>query len=175
MKKNNYKKYIIIAISVVLLAGVLAALEYSGVINLFPQNGPTPLQETEQHKAEQQQKKDFIESTDQAGNTKNDGSTKEVTPSQSRIGLSAERTSSTEVTIYTKLQGYSDGSCTLTIENGTKSYQKDAPVIYQDSYSICAGFTIPFDKLGAGTWKITLIATSTNESSVSKTISYEAK
>lgn len=58
--------------------------------------------------------------------------------------------------ITTKLYGYSNGSCQLSISNGTRNIVRQAEVMYQSQYSTCAGFSVPISELGDGTWKIKL-------------------
>lgn len=173
--KMNKKIVIITSASLLLLAALIAGLEYYGVIDFIPNNGPTPLQQAQQKKTEQEQKKDFVESTDEQGRSKDQESESgTVSPptSPDSIELSAKKNSSSEVTIFTKLHGYSAGTCELSIRNSSKNYTKSAPIIYQETYSICAGFSVPTDQLGSGNWEITLRVTPTGSSPISKTISY---
>lgn len=65
-----------------------------------------------------------------------------------------------QVVLHTKLVGYSDGTCSLAVINGTLSYNASALVIYQPEFSTCAGFTIPISKLGSGLWSFTVTVTS---------------
>lgn len=93
------------------------------------------------------------------------------TPSSSdNITVSASQPSSSEVVVSTKLSGYSDGTCNLTIKNGSGTINKSAQVFYQPEFSTCAGFTIDKAELGSGTWAITLTVVSDGET-VSKTTS----
>jgi hypothetical protein len=64
--------------------------------------------------------------------------------------------SGSSVTVLTKIQGVSGGSCTLFITNGNKTNEQTAQVIYQPEFSSCAGFTVPVSSLGAGMWNITV-------------------
>lgn len=73
-----------------------------------------------------------------------------ITPSQS----------GDQVIVSTQLIGYSDGLCSLRIENGTEIYSNQAKVVYAPGFSTCAGFSIPTNSLGPGTWHISLEVTS---------------
>lgn len=86
------------------------------------------------------------------------------------IGLSAQQENNNTVTVFTKLYGYSDGTCNLSVSNGSKSYSTSAAVIYQADFSSCEGFTVPINKLGTGTWSIKL-SVETKGKTYHKTIS----
>lgn len=60
------------------------------------------------------------------------------------------------VVVSTKLGTVPDGTCTLTVTNGEKQNTQTADVIYQPTYSMCAGFSVPISKLGSGTWNMAL-------------------
>lgn len=92
--------------------------------------------------------------------------------SSENITLSADKTSSSSVTVYTQLKDYSDGTCNLTVTNGNQANTQSAPVMYQSQYAICAGFNVPISSLGYGTWSIKLSVTSSG-SITEKTITYE--
>ena len=85
--------------------------------------------------------------------------------------MSTKRENDGSLTITTQLVNYSDGKCDLTIKNGDNTYTQTAPVIYQSTYSTCAGFNIPDNSVPHGTWQISLVVSSkgkvnTNTSSV---------
>lgn len=178
-KKQTFKKSLIIISTIIALVVALAALELTGVIDLMPNSGPTPAQQAEQRKTEEQIKKDFIESSDPRSEEDKDDNTPITTPevptSPETVELSADKTSSSEVTVYTKLHGYSSGTCTLTAKNSDKEFTKTVPVIYQDNYSICAGFTVPVSQLGVGSWDIALSVTPRGGAPIAKNITYELK
>lgn len=104
--------------------------------------------------------------------TTNGQSTTKSSVSTDNITLTASKTSDTSVTVYTQLKDYSDGICTLTVTNGSATNTQTAAVMYQPQYAICAGFSVPIDGLGTGTWSITLSVVS-GGTTVDKTISYE--
>jgi hypothetical protein len=97
----------------------------------------------------------------------------DYTPPTDNAGITiTPRTSGTNVIVSTKLAGYSDGKCTLTVTNSGQTSTLTADVIYAPGYSTCAGFSIPKATLGAGTWNITLNVDS-GGSTTSKSATYE--
>ena len=95
-------------------------------------------------------------------------------PQSKNVELSAKQESNETVTVFTKLIGYSSGTCELVATNGDKTSTQTASIIYQREFSSCAGFSLPISPLGKGLWTLKLTATSTGLSE-SKTISYEVK
>lgn len=155
----------VLVLSVFLIAGVSYRLFNTQDNN---QKGPTPDQTKEQKKTEADSKKDFIESTKDEDLP---GTTPPTPTSVDSIKLSAVQDAGT-VTITSKLTGYSAGLCRLTITNGSSSISENADIIYQPEYSTCAGFNIVKNRLGPGVWNITLYATPTGGSELSKNIEY---
>lgn len=78
------------------------------------------------------------------------------------------------VVVTTKLYGYSDGACVLSISNGDKSTTLNAPVMFQPEYSTCAGFSMPVEQLGSGKWTMKLSITSGGKT-LTKESSYEVR
>lgn len=99
-------------------------------------------------------------------------STSYTPPTDSSNITLATTTSGDQVIISTKLTGYSDGTCSLKITNGTLSIAKDAEVIYAPNYSTCAGFSISTSELGSGVWNIELTVVSGGQTT-SKSASYQ--
>lgn len=83
--------------------------------------------------------------------------------------------SSTSVTLTTKIYSIGDGKCSLIAVNGARKYSAEAEIIYQPSYSTCAGFTVPISKLGSGTWNISLTVTSLDGATASTSTTVEIK
>ncbi len=79
--------------------------------------------------------------------------------SSDNLGLSAYVTDGNAV-IITKLYGYSDGTCTMSLRKATQTVTRSAPILYQSEYSSCAGFSIPVSELSSGQWTVTLDAQS---------------
>lgn len=153
---NKYSKIIIILVILLSLLGLLFILEKTRVTNfiqLHPssENKLTPEQEKAQNDANIESKKNFIEN-EQA---------ETPPPSQetSSVTVTATQLSSSSVTVLTKLLGYPDGTCELSVTNGSKSFSQSAPIIYQPDFSSCAGFSVPIDQLGTGSWSVELSAT----------------
>jgi len=110
-------------------------------------------------------------------NAKENGATGAVVPipsSDDTIEISAKKKESV-VLITTSLKGYEAGTCKLHVTNGTHTYDNAADIIYQPEFSTCAGFSVPLSNLGMGSWKIDLVATPYNGSSVTKTLIYEVQ
>ena len=106
-------------------------------------------------------KKTVVENTKPATTSPNADS---PPPQAQNIDLSAKRESNNSVTVFTKLTGVSNGTCSLSVQNGSSSYLNSADIIYQTEYSTCAGFSVPIEKLGSGTWNISLTVTSGGQS-----------
>ena len=187
MNKKNYraglnqsysrlrKKLLWVILAFLAVGTLLVALERTGVTN-FIKPRHTPTDASSGSTAEQKQQEDTAnaELKKQAADIDKDGpASSNATPTTS-IDLSAEQAADNTVTVFTTLKGYSDGSCLLTITNGGKTINQSAAVIYQQEASICAGFSVPIDPLGKGTWTIDLAVTS-NGTTVSKNIEYEVR
>lgn len=179
MYKNKYQKKsknnLLLSIAGVILAlllllVVLEKMRVTDFIKTHPKKtdtaqGPTPEQKQQEDATSAEAKKQLIE---------NEGSgtpSSATNPTNNRvIDLSTKQESNNTVTVFTKLAGYSNGSCSLTVQNGSKSTTQTAAVIYQPEFSSCAGFSVPIDSVGKGSWSLTLTVTS-NGTSESKTIS----
>lgn len=165
------KKLLVAAAIIVGLMLLALILEKTHVINLYhktptsSQNGPTPEQKQQESQTNADAKKEVIEK----GN-----SDPSVTNPAKSIDLSARQEANNTVTVFTKLPGYSSGSCDLTVSNGAKTSTQSVQLLFQPEFSTCAGFSVPIGPLGKGTWNIKLAVTS-GGSTESKSISYEVK
>jgi cytoskeletal protein RodZ len=174
-RKPLQKKYfflLIIAALVLFIIGLILYRQYAHsndtapsslqqkITDGTPQNS-TKATETQQHAANQ---------TTEKGTTSNSYST----PTSSDSIVLDVSQNNPNVVITTKLYGYSDGTCTLNISNGSKSATQDAPVMFQAEYSTCAGFSVPVDQLGSGAWTVKLSVTSGGKT-LTKEVSYEVK
>jgi hypothetical protein len=173
-QKNSKKKLVLsvagIILALLLLLVVLEKTRVTDFIKTRPKatdtaQGPTPEQKQQEATSNADAKKQLIED-------KTSDTPPSTTPPASShvIELSTRQESNNTVTVFTKLTGYSNGNCSLTVQNGSKSTTQTAAVIYQPEFSSCAGFSVPIDSVGKGTWTLTLTVTS-NGSSESKTIS----
>ncbi len=152
-KKNSSQKkkiFILVAIIIFVAIATLAILEKAHVTDFVklpaqqnPQ-GPTKEQIEEQEKIDEDRKQDFIESPETPSTPTQPGS----------VELTAKQESDGTVTILTKLHDVASGTCDLVITNGSKTFTQSAQVIYQPSFSSCAGFSVNKEKLGAGQWSI---------------------
>lgn len=167
-------KKILIPLSVFVALGLLlVVLEKTNVtdyIKLKPNSkntaqGPTPEQKQQEAEANAAAKKQHVEN--EASNPPTGSPT---TPSSGKVDMSTKQESNGTVTVFTEITGYGDGTCNLTVTNGTRTTTQSANVVYQSEYSSCAGFSVPISSVGTGTWSLTLTVTS-NGSSASKTIS----
>ena len=168
-KINNYnkKKIILIIFFIVFIFGLFIALEFTHITNFFNINTKSA-EQIEQDKIDSKNKQDFVINKSVEVNTE------VVRPTSDNIRLITNRESDGSLTILTELTNYSDGICNLTITNGDQSYTDTVPIIYQPSFSTCAGFNITTDALGLGNWQISLVATSKGESNT-KTVSMEVQ
>jgi hypothetical protein len=176
MKTNIDKKsgifskfWLIIGVLILILVSAITLfiLERNNVTHIIPGVTPDPTvlkQQDTQTQVDIEKKKDAIENTNTTTNPQ---------AIDHHIELSAQQQNS-EVTIFTKLYNYSDGSCSISITNDTSTFTNNAEIIYQPEYSTCAGFSVPVSKLGSGTWNVTLVSTSTsNTQTDSKTIIFK--
>ncbi len=180
-KGNSATKKRLLAgiLAVVLLTLItLAILEKTHITNFIKLNktpvttatdGPTPEQKQEEAAVNASKKQALVDhETSQASTS---SATTQASSTQT-IDLSAKQESNNKVTVFTKLYGYSSGSCNLTVTNGGASNSQTATIIYQPEHAACAGFSVPISELGAGTWNITLKVDS-NGASTTKIITFK--
>lgn len=172
--KNTNILLIIIAAIIILLLMVLL-LEKTGTTHLFNVFSISDNKSDEQKESEinTANKQKLIESTTKDSGSSTDQNTYQ-NHSQSDISLSTKRETNDSITIQTQLTNYSDGTCELSITNNDQIIKKSAPVIYQPSFSTCAGFNIPIDLVGYGIWQISLRVTSKDKTNMNS-ISVEIK
>lgn len=167
------KKIQIILGAVIILAVIIAVLEKAHVTDFYKNpsaadvQGPTPEQKQQEAEANTDEKKQLVEPSPKDTPPPN-------TESNKSIDLSAQQESDNTVTVFTKLPGYTSGSCELTATNGAKVSKQTAQLIYQPEFSTCAGFSVPIDSLGKGAWTLKLAVTS-NGAAETKTIAFEVK
>lgn len=170
-KKTPSRKLRYLLLSVVALLLVGGVLQFTGLIHFFghddkaaTQNGPTPAQKKQQAEIIAQQKEQAIEHPTTG--------TTPPPPTDSSISLSAQKSSNGTVTVSTSLGNVADGTCELTVTNGSKVTTQTADVIYQPQSSFCAGFSVPVSSVSTGHWILTLKLTS-GSTTASKTITAE--
>ena len=145
------------SLCVVTIVIVLGALQLTGTTHLF---GEKHFTAGEEQKADSDAaaKKQLIEESQKDGsNTPPSDYTPPSDPSN--IKLSATESGGT-VTVTSQLYHYSDGTCSLTLTNGSRTANRTADVIYQPEFSTCAGFSVPTSTLGSGSWNVRLTVTS---------------
>jgi hypothetical protein len=178
----RYKKRLVLAIGALfILVAIFGALEKARIIDLLhrgnnqqvtSQDGPTTQQKEEADKAAAEAKKNLLEGDAEKGSEA--GNLPTTGEQDNTIELTAQQEANNTVTVFTKLPGYSDGTCQLQATNGTKAYTKDAPIVFQREASTCAGFSVPIESLGKGLWSINLSVTSRGVTKNSST-SFEVK
>lgn len=174
-RKKSRASRVILALFVVALMGAIALfiLEKTKTTDFIkmpvatPQSGPTKEQTEQQQRAEISAKQQFIDTTDATGKPLAEATTPSVEQPSTSIELTTKQDGSS-VTILTKMQNISDGTCRLTITNGGKNTSQTAQVIYQPEFSSCAGFSVPVSSLGSGAWNISLGVVSTGGTETTK-------
>lgn len=170
------RKLLIGCMAVVLLVVVLGALEKMHITNFIKLHKPTAVIPSGPT-TEQQKQEAAVNAETKQQLVEDEKASSSVTPTSApstSIELSAKEEINKTVTVFTKLPGYSDGTCTLVATNGNKSTSQSAPVMFQPEFSSCAGFSIPISSVGTGTWNLQLSVTSKGATE-SKTIIFEVK
>ena len=174
-RKKSGLSRVFLALLVLVLAGAvtLVILEKTKTTDFIkmpvatPQSSPTKEQSEQQQKAEISAKQQFIDTTDATGKPLPDTTTTTAQPTAT-VELTAKQDGSS-VTVLTKMQNISDGTCRLTLTNGAKSTSQTAQVIYQPEFASCAGFSVPVSSIGTGNWNISLIVTPSGGTETVKT------
>lgn len=173
-KQKNYKKALAVGLGCLLLAAlIILVLELTNTTHLFHESQAEKDQKTA-GQVDSAKKKAFTQANGTKSTGKDGQAQSSYTPpsNASNISITPSQQGST-VVLSTKLYGYSDGNCGLTITNAGKTYSNSASVIYASDFSTCAGFSVPVSALGSGTWNITLSITS-DGITTTKTVSFEA-
>lgn len=133
-------------------------------------SGPSQKEKAAQAKVDAESKQQYLDKA------KSQSQTQPPPPAATSTSLNLTPSQSgTTVTILTKIQGVSSGSCTLTITNDSKSTEQTAQIIYQPEFSSCAGFSVPVGSLGAGTWNIAVKVTPGTGEVVEQSTSLEVR
>lgn len=182
MKITKTKKHtwiVIGASSIILLAILLIGLEALHITHFIkPDSSPQTTNQTESQKQQEKQAAASQKEQHLDNATKGQAESQTVAPptDTSTIILTAT-TSKDTVTVHNELhdQGYSSGSCVLTVTNGNKTTTQKADIMYQPEYSMCAGFSIPISTVGTGNWNINLDVTPYNGQTLHKTITIQVQ
>lgn len=133
---------------------------------LRPENKPTIISQQEQEEVAKQDaaKKEALADSQESTSEVNKSNSAQLStytpPSDSdKIVINASQDND-QVIVVTKLYGYSDGDCMLTINNNSHSKTISAPIMFNREYSTCNGFALPISTLGTGTWNVVLKVTS---------------
>ncbi len=155
MKKNKKNKVVLTTALIALLVVISAAGIYMFIASRQSPATPSTQLDSEQ-RSNLEQKKEFLDKQQNNGKQPPQTTTQQP-PKQSKAQgtLTAQQTRDS-VTITSQLTAASEGTCALHIQNGTQTYTNTAPVLYQDSFSTCEGFTVPISELGGGTWLISI-------------------
>jgi|SRR5680860_255738 len=158
LRKSTKPKKLLIGIAVLVgLISTFLILEATGITHFINNPVSKTVDQNKEAETNSSNKQDLINGKTDNSNTSN--TTTE--PTSNDITLSARQETDRSVTILTELRNYSDGTCDLTIKNGDETYTPPTvPVLYQDSFSTCEGFSIPANTLANGTWQISLTVTS---------------
>lgn len=159
-KTINKHRRAFIALIVVIFAVLLAITAINMTGNLINPKDNRASEQKSEAEVNANNKKTTIENS--SGNTDSTNYTN-TQHTSSDIDISYRSESDGSITIVTKLNNYSDGTCSLSIKNGVEIYKKTAPVIYQPDFSSCAGFSVPSGAIDKGKWEITVKVTSKNK------------
>lgn len=166
---SHYQPVLVLLSIVILGAMTLAILEKMHITDFIKTGFQTVVAPTTIHKKDQQEeesshKKAYVETPE--------STTPPTLSPEVGIELFAKRGNNDTVIVTTRLHGVADGTCTLMINNNSITYTQKASVVYQPDFSSCAGFSVPFSKLGKGTWEIQLSLDTAGET---KTMEYIAE
>ena len=155
-KSKKKKVIILILVLSIALLSILLLLELFGITNFVKQtqdhqqerSAPTAEEVKRQTSTDNNKKKIYIENSTNRSTT--------LPPdAMEPVELSSRQEGST-IIISTKLQGISDGECSLSINNGSQMKTFSASVLYQPEFSICEGYSVALSELGAGNWNFKL-------------------
>lgn len=187
-RTHNWKRIMLWVL--VIIAGIfllLAVLEKTQVINLLDpnnssSNGPSEAEKEQEKQTNADTKQSFLDNTygtdsgnpdSNSQNAANNSASNGSTGTSSITSLSADQNGNS-VVVIAKIQSAPGGTCTLTVTNGSSTISKTADIIYQPEFSSCAGFSVPVSEVGAGSWTVKLNVKTTDGSSSSKQITFEA-
>lgn len=171
---NKNKKILILLVVLIALGALFVVSKKTRYAEPQPTNttsqGPTPEQKKQEDDANATAKKQIVEGSEQSTQTSSSTSL-----SANDIELSARQETNNTVTVLTKLKNYANGECKLVVSSGGKTITQTARVFYQPEFSTCAGFSVPINSVGNGTWSISLTVVSSDGNTATKTISLEVK
>ncbi len=170
-------RFVLLALGALLLCGsILVILEKAHVTDFIKApasstdtDGPTKEQQEQLAKADAQAKQTYLDNVAKSDSSNGDTSSTSADSqtSSGTLAVTASQSSDT-VTVLTQMQGVTAGTCKLTITKGGSSTTKSAQVIYQPEFSSCAGFSVPVNPLGAGSWNISVAVTPDSGATLTK-------
>lgn len=169
-KSKNKKIIILVVVLLVATIGIGFAVFYLNkntptTSDTHKNNNESTSKNSEATTPQAQLKEDFIDKLNSNQENKRENSnTSEELPI---ISFSAKNITDS-VVINTNLASISDGTCNLTVSDGSKTITKSAQVIFTPAFSTCAGFEVGKQELSNQPWKISLSVNSNN-----KTVSHE--
>jgi len=175
-QSSSKKKFFVTILAIVI--GILAILSILYLFKLLPfqesdSNEATSSQIKEANETNNDQKEQFL---DDEKNNSNTADPAKIPNSTDTITLTTSQDSSSVTTIAKLVgQGYSSGTCELTVTANGKSNTQSADIIYQPEYSSCAGFSTSINTVGKGSWSISLKVTPLNGSALTQTTTVTVK
>lgn len=168
--KNNPLRILLIAVSVIVVLGIGVGAYVSFMGSKDTPEPPVTQQNTD---ATEQSIQDKSNLRDKEEAQQNQTQSSEST-TQAAIDDITATTNDAQVIVQTKLIGVDRGTCTLTVTSSSQKIKKEASIIYNPSYSTCAGFTIQKSELPAGTWTLT-VDIDAPTSTVTKSLTLEVR
>ncbi len=160
-RKNNNRHALIIILVVVFAIGILSVYLIENNRSKLVKITGTQTTQTENQKNQEkaasaeskQQYLDNVYGASQSGQSQNNKPTQNNDPQDLSIEAKQEGAA---VVVLTKIKGVASGTCNLSVTMGGLSISESSQIIYQPEFSSCAGFSIPINKLGSGSWVIKL-------------------
>lgn len=157
-KQNHRKRYLAVALALTLVAICFAVYWVYAHSADTSQDVANPTSQTSKDR-----KRDTAEDTSIPTNSSSEGKTlpqpDTSTPNNSgpasgspTISLTIQNNPS-DITVISKIPNPASGRCALNITNESQQsvFSANAEIIYQDSFSSCAGFSVPKSQLPGGT------------------------
>ncbi len=161
MKK---KLLIFTPVTLLVIGGVVFALERTGVTNFYSDPLDTSQEELV---VEPEQKIDYSPASptdnDDINKQKESGFNQPSAPTPTTtayVTITRAIATPSSVELNALLSGVSDGGCTATISNGSTALTSSSIVTQQDQYTYCANFTFDRSKLSEGKWQVEVSVTS---------------
>lgn len=160
MKK---KILVITPIALLVLAGTLFALEKTGVTNFYTSD------QTEESSSTTTPNESTIDyspatSTDnedinkQKGSDKTDPAPSAIPQDTAVVTITRANATPSGVDVTVLLSGISDGTCNLTLTQGTATVISSSSIKKDGQYTYCDAFNVDRSKLTNGKWQVSVVA-----------------